>query len=98
MHQRPNLAVPCWTILGTEMRLLHRLALRVSQELACNPDARAKAAQVLAKTQRALNDDIKPRAQQVWRDAQPEIQHAKLRLQRVAKELREEYRKGRSGE
>ncbi len=79
------------------MRLLHRLALRVGRELARNPDARAKAAQVLAKTRRVLNDDIMPRAQQAWRDARPEIQHAKQRLQRVAQELREEYRKGRNG-
>jgi ferric-dicitrate binding protein FerR (iron transport regulator) len=72
------------------MRLLRRLVLRVGQELARNPDARAKAAQVLARTQRAMNDDIKPRAQQAWRDAQPEIQHAKRRLQRLAQELREQ--------
>jgi ferric-dicitrate binding protein FerR (iron transport regulator) len=80
------------------MRLLRRLVLRVGQELARNPDARAKAAQDLARTQRAMNDDIKPRAQQAWRDAQPEIQHAKRRLQRVAQELRKQYRKGRDGE
>jgi len=80
------------------MRLLRRLALRVGQELARNPDARAKAAQVLARTQRVLNDDIKPRAQQAWRDAQPEIQHAKRRLRSVAQELREQYRKGSHGE
>ncbi len=45
-----------------------------------------------------LKDDIKPRAQQAWRDGQPEIQHAKHRLQHVAQELREQYRKGRNGE
>jgi len=55
-------------------------------------------AQLLARTQRAVNDDIKPRAQRAWRDAQPEIQHAKRRLQRLAQELREQYRKGRDGE
>ncbi len=80
------------------MRLLRRLALRVGQTLARNPAARAKAAQVLAKTQRVLNDDLKPRAQRAWRDAQPEIQHAKRELKRVAQELRDEYRKGRDGE
>ena len=79
------------------MTLLRRLALRVGQELARRPAARAKAAQVLAKTQRVLHDDIKPRAQQAWRDAQPEIQHAKSKIQSVAKEVREEYRKGRDG-
>ena len=52
------------------MRLLSRVALRVGHALASNPAARAKAAQVVAKTQRVLNDDIKPRAQQAWRDAQ----------------------------
>ena len=80
------------------MRLLRRLALRVGQELARKPKARAKAAQVLAKTQRVLHDEIKPRAQRAWRDVQPEIQHAKRELKRVAQELRDEYRKGRDGE
>lgn len=76
---------------------LRRVALRVGQELAQRPAARAKAAQVLSKTQRVLNDDVKPRAQQAWRDLQPEIQRAKSRLERVAREVREEYRKGRDG-
>ena len=80
------------------MSLLHRLALRVGWELARHPETRAKAAQALAKTQRVLNDDIKPRAQRAWRDAQPEIEQAKRRLIRVAKELRDEYRKGRDGQ
>ena len=78
--------------------LLRRLTLRVGQELARNPNARAKAVQVLAKTQRVLNDDIKPRAQQAWRNAQPDIEHAKRRLKRIAEEVRDEYRKGRDGE
>ena len=80
------------------MSLFRRLALRVGRELARKPAARAKAAQVLAKTQRVLNDDVKPRAQQAWRDVQPGIQHAKSKIQRVAKEVQEEYRKGRDGE
>ncbi len=80
------------------MSLFRRLALRVGQELARNPDARRKAAQVLAKTQRVLNDDIKPMAQQAWREAQPQIRQAKRKIKRVADEVREEYRKGRDGE
>jgi hypothetical protein len=80
------------------MSLFRRLAFRVGQELARKPAARAKAAEVLAKTERVLNDEIKPRAQQAWRDVQPEIQRAKGKIQRVAKEVREEYRKGRYGE
>jgi ferric-dicitrate binding protein FerR (iron transport regulator) len=79
------------------MNLLRRVALRVGQELARRPAARAKAAQVIAKTQRVMNDDVKPRAQQAWRDAQPEIQRAKSEIKRVAQEVREEYRKGRDG-
>ena len=79
------------------MSLIHRLALRLGSELARRPEARAKAAQVLAKTQRVLNDDIKPRAQQAWRDAQPEIARTKRRLTRLAEEVRDEYRKGRDG-
>ncbi len=93
-----NVIWPRWPILDGEMSLLRRAALRLGQELARNPDARAKAARVFAKTQRVLNDDIKPRAQQAWQAAQPEIQHAKNKLKRVADEVREEYRKGRDGE
>ena len=77
------------------MSLLHRWALRVGWKLARRPETRAKAAQTLAKTQRILNEDIKPRAQRAWREAQPEIEHAKRRLTHLAKELRDEYRKGR---
>jgi hypothetical protein len=80
------------------MHWLRRLAFRFGQELARNPDARAKAAQALAKGQQVLKDDVKPRAQQAWRDAQPEIQRAKQGLQRFGQEVREQYRKGRDGE
>ena len=85
-------------ILDAEMRLLRLLAFRAAQELARHPETRAKAARVLAKTQRKLNDDIKPRAQQAWRDAQPEIENAKRDLKRFAQELRDKYRKGRDAE
>ena len=79
-------------ILKSEMSLLHRLALRVGWELARHPATRAKAARTLAETQRVFNDDIKPRAQRALRDARPEIEQAKRRLKRVAKELRDAYR------
>ena len=78
--------------------MLHRLAMRVGWRLAQNPAARAKAAETLAKTQRVLKDDIKPRAEQAWRDAQPGIEHTKRRLSGFAKEIRDEYRKGREGQ
>ena len=78
--------------------MLHRLAMRVGWQLAQNPAARAKAAETLAKTQRVLKDDIKPRAEQAWRDAQPGIEHTKRRLSGFAKEIRDEYRKGREGQ
>ena len=94
----PTLGGRRWPILNREMSLLRRLALRVGQELAKNPNVRAKAAQVLTKTQQMLNDDVKPRAEQAWRDAQPEIERTKHRLKRVAHNVREEYRKGRDGE
>jgi hypothetical protein len=80
------------------MSLLHRLVLRVGWALVQRPEARAKAAQLLGNTQRVVNDDIKPRAQRAWRDAQPTIEQAKRRLTRVASELRDEYRKGRDGQ
>lgn len=80
------------------MTLIRRLVWRLGRELARRPEARAKARGVLAETQRVLNDDIKPRAQKAWRDAQPEIAKATLNLKRLADEVRDEYRKGRNGE
>lgn len=80
------------------MSLIRRLALRIGQELADNPEARAKAARALAKTQQVLKDDVKPKAQKAWRAAQPEIETAKRGLKRFADQVREEYRKGRDGE
>ena len=72
------------------MNLLRRLAIRAAQELAANPEARAKASRV-------LEEDVKPRAKQAWRQAQPEIENAKLGLKRFAQKVRDEYRKGRDG-
>ena len=80
------------------MKLLSRLAIRVAQELARNPKARAKIAQGLAKTSRKLNEDLKPRARQAWKEAQPEIELAKNGLRRFVQGVRAEYRKGRNGE
>ncbi len=74
-----------------EMSLLRRFAIRAAQELGHNPEARAKASQ-------ALEEQVKPRAEQAWREAQPKIEHAKLGLKRFAQRVREEYRKGRDGE
>ncbi len=64
--------------------------IRAAQELGHNPEVRAKASQV-------LEEDIKPRAEQAWREAQPKIEKAKLRLKRFALKVHEEYRKGRDG-
>ena len=79
------------------MSVLHRLALRIGWQLARHPATRAKAAQALAKTERVLQDDIKPKVQQAWRDAQPQIAHARHKVAQVAKQLRDEYRKGSGG-
>ena len=70
------------------MRFLRRLVVRAAQELAANPEARAKASQV-------LEDNIKPRAKKAWQQAQPEIENAKQGVKSYAKKLRDEYRKGR---
>ena len=86
------------SILKVEMTLIQRLARRLGQELARRPEARAKAKEVLAETQRIVTDDVKPRAEQAWRDAQPGIETAKRKLKSVAEEFREEYRKGRDGD
>ncbi len=74
-----------------EMSLLRRFVIRAAQELRHNPEARAKASQV-------LEEQVKPPAKPAWREAQPKIEHAKLGLKRFAQEVREEYRKGRDGE
>jgi len=58
--------------------------------LAQDPEARAKAAQV-------LRDDVKPGAEKLWAKAQPEIKHAKSNLGSFARKVRDEYRKGRDG-
>jgi len=70
------------------MRFLRRLVVRDAQELAANPEARAKASQV-------LEENIKPRAKKAWQQAQPEIENAKQGVKSYAKKLRDEYRKGR---
>ncbi|MDE0165645.1 MAG: hypothetical protein OXL36_11175 [Bryobacterales bacterium] len=70
------------------MRFLRRLVVRAAQELAANPEARAKASQV-------LEENIKPRAKKAWQQAQPEIENAKQGVKSYAKKLRDEYRKGR---
>lgn len=73
------------------MSILRRFVIRAAQELGHNPKARAMAAQV-------LEEQVKPRAEQAWREAQPKIEHAKLGLKRFMQRVREEYCKGREGE
>ena len=72
------------------MSLLRRLVIRAAQELGHNPEARAKASEVLEK-------DVKPRVKQALQEAQPKIENAKLGLKRFAQRVQEEYRKGRDG-
>ena len=72
------------------MSLFRRFLIRAARELGQNPKARAKASQV-------LEEDIKPRAKQAWREAQPKIENAKLGLKRFAQRVRDEYHKGRAG-
>jgi hypothetical protein len=73
------------------MNILRRFVIRAAQELRHNPEARAKASQV-------LKEQVRPRAEQAWREAQPKIENAKVGLKRFAQRVREEYRKGRDGE
>ena len=73
------------------MSFLRRLVVRIAHELRDNPEVRAKATEV-------LKDDVKPRAQKIWREAQPKMAEAKVDLKRFARKVREEYRKGRYGE
>ena len=73
------------------MSLLSRLVTRAAQELRQNPEARAKASEI-------LEDDLKPRAKGAWKDAQPKIADAKRGLIQFVKDVQDEYRKGRDGE
>ena len=73
------------------MSLFTRLVARAAQELRQNPEARAKASEI-------LEDDVKPRAKEAWKDAQPKIADAKRGVLRFMKDVRDEYRKGRDGE
>ena len=73
------------------MNILRRFVIRAAQELRHNPEARAKASQV-------LKEQVRPRAELAWREAQPKIENAKVGLKRFAQRVREEYRKGRDGE
>ncbi len=79
-----------YTGRSLEMSLLRRFLIRAAQELGQNPKARAKASQV-------LEEDVKPRVKQAWREAQPKIENAKLGLKRFTQRVRDEYRKGRDG-
>ncbi len=74
-----------------KMSLLRRFVIRAAQELGHNRKARARASQV-------LEEHVKPRAQQAWREAQPQIENARLGLKRFAQRVREEYHQGRHGE
>lgn len=55
------------------MNLLRRFVIRAAQELRHNPEARAKASQV-------LEEQVKPRAEKAWREAQPKINRNEMML------------------
>ena len=80
------------------MTLIRNLIWRLGRELVRHPEARTKAKEVLAETQRIVTDDITPRAKKAWRDAQPKIENTTRKLKNFAEEFRAEYRKGRDGE
>ena len=58
------------------MTLLRRLAIRAARELARCPEVRAKAKETPTNATRVFNEEVKPRAKDAWRDAQPDIEHA----------------------
>lgn len=73
------------------MSLLRRLVVTAARTLVQNPEARAKAREV-------LEDEVKPRAKEAWREARPEIERAGRGLKRLARKVRDEYRSGRRGD
>ena len=70
------------------MTLLRRLVVTAARVLVQNPEARAKAREV-------LEEEVKPRAKEAWREARPEIERAGRGLKRFARRVRDEYRSGR---
>ena len=70
------------------MSLLRRLVVTAARALVQNPEARAKAREV-------LEEKVKPRAKEAWREARPEIEKAGRGLKRLARRVREQYRRGR---
>ena len=70
------------------MTLLRRLVVTAARVLVQNPEARAKAREV-------LEEEVKPRAKEAWREARPEIEKAGQGLKRLARNVRDQYRKGR---
>jgi hypothetical protein len=73
------------------MHFLRQLFVKAARDLAEDPEARAKARQT-------FEHDVKPRAKEAWDKAQPEIEKAKKGFARFLGEVRDEYRKGRSGD
>ena len=73
------------------MALLRRLVIAAARVLVQNPEARAKAREV-------LEEEVKPRAKEAWREARPEIEKAGRGLKRFARNVRDQYRKGRRGD
>ncbi len=73
------------------MTLLRRLVMTAARALVQNPEARAKAREV-------LEEEVKPRAKEAWREARPEIEKAGQGLKRLARNVRDQYRKGRRGD
>jgi hypothetical protein len=70
------------------MSLLRRLVVNAARVLVQNPQARAKAREV-------LEEEVKPRVKEAWREARPEIEKAGRGLKRLARRVREQYRRGR---
>lgn len=80
------------------MGIISRLARRAVQEIARDPETRAKVERELRATSNKLAEDLKPRVRRAWREAQPKVEATKRGLKRFVQEFREEYRKGRNGE
>jgi hypothetical protein len=73
------------------MPFLRRLVITAARVLVQNPQARAKAREV-------LEEEVKPRAKEAWREARPEIEKAGRGLKRLARQVRDQYRSGRRGD
>ena len=62
------------------MPVFRRLLIQAARQIAANPRVQAKAAEV-------IQTQVKPRAEEAWRNTKPKLAAAKAELQDIAREV-----------